>query len=226
MPIKKQKKDSFNKKIIIISVFLVFLFVALTAFQVFKKQSLLTLPAELTNPQKTENQVSEPVIEKSQLDQNGMTQLTVYPTKQTNYEVFSLSVPAKWVIQEKQGENVLELTKNEYKLRFSQPAVGGGACVFPDTDLTGTNDLLSDYPLINDYVEIPFQQGVLRRYEQPYPADDPSQIAFVICENLQDKSNVFEVPLNGAFVNYITPKNPSSEILREMDSILQSMEYK
>jgi len=225
MPAKKQKKISANKKTVFLLTFFVTLFIGVIAFQAFKKQSL-RVPGQLSTSDEIKNQVSEPVVERFPLDQNGTTQLTVHPSKLTNYSIFSFTVPADWEIQEKQGENVVALTKNNYEIMFSQPSVGGGACVFPDTDLTGTNDLLADYPVIEDYVEIRFQQGVLRRHEQQYPADDPTQSAFTICENMQDTSNVFEVPLNGAFVSYITPKNPSAAILREMDSILETMEYK
>lgn len=216
----KQKSSIQKRNLILVLISLLFLFTGFVLIKVSKKQSA-------TSPDVTENQVTEPFVQRSELDQSGATILTVHPSNMTNYSVLSLTAPRDWAIQEKQGDNLVSLIKNDYELSLSHPEVGGGVCVFPDTDVTDLPQTFADNPVIKNYVEIKFEQGVLRRHAQLYPSQDPSKMEYIICENvLKEPSDVFEVPTNGAFIRYSTPINPSAGMLREMDAILESLQYK
>lgn len=169
-------------------------------------------------------------LELNKNTQTGMTTVTVYAWPGTHYQPFSFQYDDSWKFTENNSpEDRFTVSKDNYEIHFSQPAIGGGVCIFPDTDQTNADESWAGGTIEKTYVEVPFTNGTLRRHPADYLITSQNQLeaqsAFKICEKIPTQGDLFEVPLNGGFFSYLVPKNPNQIRLKEMDTILATISY-
>lgn len=162
-------------------------------------------------------------LEVSKSDKNGWTKIVVPPLAKTTYPVFSISFPSAWTLDNGNNES-FTIKKGTSVIGMDRPAVGGGVCLFSDTDLTKLDEYWKGYPIQKTYKEIVVKHGLLRRYKLESPDTNDKNIHYQVCE-LYTGDKVFEVPLDGGIIGVTTSPNITANDLREIDSILATYQY-
>lgn len=162
----------------------------------------------------------------SSQDEKGYTTVTVYPYTGTSYQTFSFKFPSDWSIETKENEFRFVVSKGEYSLSLSQPAIGGGVCLFSDTAMDDIPEPWQGNPIEKTYKQISFKQGTFRRFIPEYLKNKTDQKEhFEVCEKIPSQGKLYEVPLNGGAIEISVPKNSNPRIINEMDNILASISY-
>lgn len=136
------------------------------------------------------------------------------------FRAFTLAYPPSWTLTEETTESGLDVSiyRNNYELTISQKAVGGAVCLFSDSpSFEGSSgDLRS-----KQFVEFNTTAGsILRRYFNANAGDKSSMF---FCEKQTD-GPYFQTPLSIGGLVYNVPAKYDSDIIKEMDDIVKSIQ--
>lgn len=133
---------------------------------------------------------------------------------------YSLRYPEDWIIsrehkdlegEARQAYDTTTLTKGDYKISISQFLGGVGSCLFPeDPDKEGM------YGRYGDYVEMEVAGKIVRRTKK-----QGFQDSYYFCEK---KNGEYVGITSVGVIGYKVPLDESEEMLREMDSIVKSIQ--
>ncbi len=146
--------------------------------------------------------------------QGGGASTTVYANVK-----YTLSGVAGWtsstIVQP--GINTIKLTKGDYQLTITQAAMGGGGCTFPG-DQPQDMSVALNVPVAN----ITLLDGTLLKRGQADPNNNPGKETFDVCQ--KEQGNTYGNLTTFGVINYLTPLNPDSEVLAEMDAMVGSLQ--
>lgn len=133
------------------------------------------------------------------------------------FSAYMLSGVAGWTQTKTQDATMskLVLSKGDYSVTILQGAFGGGGCTFPGDQPQAMSVQLTSS------VMIPLLTGnPLRRGQTQSP--NASQANFTVCQKTADGS--YGTITDFGAINYVTPLNPVSETLAEMDAMIGSLQ--
>ncbi|MEI6690223.1 MAG: hypothetical protein WCL07_00575 [bacterium] len=137
-----------------------------------------------------------------------------------SYPAYTISFPATWAVTTKktEGTSTLTISRNGYKIIISQAAVGNAVCLFKDSpSFQGSSGDLRT----KDYTEYPSDQGyILRRY---FKGNEGDNSIFLFCGK-NETDTYFVTPLNIGGLNYAVPAKYDVGVLKEMDSIVKTLQ--
>lgn len=143
---------------------------------------------------------------------------------------FSISFPPDWAqgyINEKSlydGDGGLfTFSKGEYKIQISTGDAGANTCQFPDENVPEQYKVpggyYTNYSQINSFTSL---RRVKVEDVSGVPSNPTTQ-TYVFCSKWSPQSGWQLPESNVGRIEYIVPKNPSSEELKTMDSILSTI---
>ncbi len=139
-----------------------------------------------------------------------------------SYPAYTVSFPATWGINTKksEGSETLTISRNGYKISVTQAAVGQAVCLFKDSpSFQGSSGDLRT----KDYTEYSTSTGyVLRRY---FKGNDGDNSVFLFCGKA-DADTYFVTPLPMGGLTYTVPAKYDDGVLKEMDSIVKTIQAK
>jgi hypothetical protein len=163
-----------------------------------------------------------PSLEILKTDKNGWVKIIVPSLNNTTYQKFSISHPEGWQLVGETNTEEFTLKKESSSIGMARPSLGGGVCLFSDTDMNQVDTRWKDAPILQEYEEIEIETGYLRRYRLTTSTDQ--NFHFRICE-LYKGDEVFEIPLDGGIISITTSPDISQSELKEIDSILATYKY-
>lgn len=238
----KQNTKGFALPLIIITV-LGILFVSLVIYRENQKRHKEQLPENKPTPTQP---FATPILEQSSpisftatnvyKDTNGkeVRKITVKRAEVTSFVNFEFELPVEWNIEVVKAPalpdyvaTTLKISKGKNSITLRQDAIGGGVCVFDDTDqkLLTPPDMYEGVEKINKYTEFSFMDRKFRRILASQGNQVISgKVVYQICAQENGKDSLFINPLPIGILDYEVEKN-NSAILKEMDSILGTVRY-
>ncbi|TXH06195.1 MAG: hypothetical protein E6R05_01820 [Candidatus Moraniibacteriota bacterium] len=168
-----------------------------------------------------------PPISQSQSTKSSWIKITVPKLENFSYTQFTLEYPDLWKL-EGNGEH-FAISKDQLSISISRPAIGGGVCVFPDTNTKELEQTpWQGAPVYTNYSTITTQYGTLRRAllnnTNPNVNYEDGSNHYQVCELYKGES-IYEVQTNGGIISIATPAAVTKSELKEIDSILATYEY-
>lgn len=132
-----------------------------------------------------------------------------------SFPEYSATVPTTWADSREHDEirdiDRLTLTRNGYKIRISQAATGGSACLYP-----GDSEVEGPSARYDSFVEIEGAGG--KTYRRGGPSAESA--GATICE--QRETGYFQ-PTGFGHINYEVPEAFDGTVVSEMDVIIASL---
>lgn len=131
---------------------------------------------------------------------------------------YSIAIPSDWTIQQtkEQSEDVLDMTKNGYKIEILQGAVDGGVCAYPDYPSNAAL-IHNDY---KTYTEFKDQDGMVYRRGLDGENAQKTGLRYAICSVY---AGTFSNLTQYGIINIDTPPTADENMLKEIDSILATI---
>lgn len=133
------------------------------------------------------------------------------------FSAYTLSGVAGWTPTktENASSNKVVLTKGDYSVTILQGALGGGPCVFPGDKPQDMAIQLTSSTMIELLTGNPLRRGQTQSV-------NANETDFTVCQKASDGS--YGTITDFGVINYVTPLNPDSETLAEMDAMVGSLQ--
>lgn len=209
--------------------FIIFLFFVVSGVVILSKEKLIK--RQDTSPTTTPVLRIKPSVEKIAIDGKEIQKVTANPLPGTNYIPFTLEIPSTWQVSTNSNDStVLHLEKGFSSITIGQPAIGGGVCVFADTDRRVLKDTpFEEASTLQKYTTITLEKSILRRVETDHPENMGTSIYryFSVCEIDQSaaEQNLYSVPTRVGTIYLNVDRDKASSDISEMDQILSTLKY-
>ena len=132
------------------------------------------------------------------------------------YDKYTIEVPSGWLItHDTDGIDKLKMQKNVHTLHISQEPGDGFECLYEKDTAKVEDDFFSDN--FSSFTELTTKDGKsLRR------GLDSDGNSFVVCE--KNENDKWFSPTSVGYIGYSIPANPDDATLKEMDTIVSSLD--
>lgn len=177
------------------------------------------------------NKISIPVIFQDKINSVSPPAAKEIKTYKNSYPAYAMKYPSDWKVDsskasaEDDSYSVLELVliKGEYKLLVRMPnGWGPSVCQFNDS-LPSDFEAAGVYEIKGDYVKIKPDKYTLRRSLEPTRDEVNKKSIWSICQK-ESESEYFTTATMLQIIRYEAPLNFDPEIIKEMDSIIKTVE--
>ncbi len=153
----------------------------------------------------------------SQKNPTGRT--TIVAGGVTTFSSYMLSALTDWTPTKTHNTSMdeLVLTKGDYQITILQGAVGAGACTFPGDTAADMSVALS-----SPVAQVSLLDGTILKRGTANSSTNPGKTTDTFCQKGSDGH--FSTLTSFGVINYITPSNPDSQTLSEMDAMIGSLQ--
>lgn len=133
------------------------------------------------------------------------------------YKSFTTNLLTGWTEQKEtigNGFNV-SITNGDYQITISEQAGGIASCIYPGDTQKSQSALFLSPTKVPGYLG----SATYDRAEQKGVTTSGSR-KYLFC---QLKGNVFQMPTDYGYITYTIPQNPSTQLLSEMDTIIEQI---
>ncbi|MFZ5845327.1 MAG: hypothetical protein ACOY0S_02555 [Patescibacteria group bacterium] len=138
-----------------------------------------------------------------------------------NFPRYTIEVPTSWTVTQEHSEEAspmdqLTVSRDGYRLKIFQAATGGSICLYPgDAAVEGPSVAFANF------VEITTSEGLRLRRSGTTALSPEGNRGFTICHFSRFGS--WEQPTPFGHISLQAPADFSSEIIREMDTMVTSL---
>lgn len=181
----------------------------------------LGVSKQQSTPQKNKNLTTFTITPSpSQIASNsGLITYTNTKLPGNSLEAYTISYPISWNRNVRRTAELIDeltLTKENYTITITQTAGGGAGCIFEGQVPNGP---YGDYRN-KQYTELTSPVGILRRFENTPPNQGDNTLRFDFCASV---NGVYQTPTSVGSIMYTVPKNYDNSLLKEMDSIIETL---